>query len=278
MSIDKTKVCQNCNEVFIKDLRVGPKQWAKQRFCSNPCQRTGRALESCQRRGFGPETTYYQTIIKYGNLGIAARSIGVHRRTLERRLWIEGGFCGSCGLNPIAQEISSDKCTKCREDWYSLNKEWRASEEGQQYAYDYVRTEEYRKQHGIVNQRYGQTEKGWHVSRSGFIRRRERKKNLGDGLSTQEVKIVRKVYGNKCFVCGMTQEEHFAKHHKSLHIDHFHSLSMGHPIALDNVVLLCVHHNDSKGNKDPNDFFTIEQIQEIESIWKEMICQKTKKV
>jgi len=276
VSIDKTKVCQCCGKVFAKDPRVNPKQWAKQRFCSNPCQRTGRALESCQRRGFGPETTYYQSIIKYGNLSAAARSMGIHTRTLERRLWVEGGFCGSCGLRPIAQEISSDKCLKCREDWYNQNKEWRASDEGQQYAHDYVRTEEYKESHKEVCNTYNRTEKGWHASRSGFIRRRDRKKKVGgDGLSTKEVKLVRETYGNKCFICNMTQQDHMVKYHRSLHLDHFNPLSAGYPLALDNVVLLCCSHNDSKSDQNPNDFFTSEQIEGIKKVW-EILCQKRK--
>lgn len=272
--VKRTKVCQCCNEVFEKDPRVNPKQWARQRFCCDACRKKKCSLEACERRGFDSSTSYFQTMFKYGSISAAARAQNISTRTLERRLCIEGGYCGSCGIRKIDKIQSVDKCAICYSRHYTTNEGWRLSKEGKCYNHQYVRTERYRKQHREVANRYNHTEKGWHASRAGFVSRRDRKKKVGgDGLSTEKVKLIREAYGNKCLVCGITQKEHYTKYHKSLHLDHFNPLSTGHPIAIDNVVLLCHFHNGSKGSQNPYDFFTQEQIIEIKKVWSEL-CQR----
>jgi hypothetical protein len=59
------------------------------------------------------------------------------------------------------------------------------------------------------------------------------------------------VFDNKCFKCGST--------HK-LCVDHHYCLNKGNQLSIDNAVVLCVSCNGRKWTKDPEDFYTDQEL------------------
>lgn len=263
-----------------------------------------RSTAACQRKGFGPETSYYQTVMKYGSIQAAAKANSINARTLTRRLWVEASKCGSCGVKDIDTEVSVDKCEECYRAWKQCEEAWRSSKAGQEYNHDYVRTDGFKEKHKIVSLRYLSSEKGqeWYKNYIGKrenkvrhnevnnryactpkgqtakylsnLRRRERQYLLDFEFTKEDATLVRSTFNNCCFVCGMTSQQHREKYETALHIDHFYPLSKGLGLTIDNAVLLCHEHNSNKGSKKPEDFFTKEQIIAINLKWEEMACQK----
>lgn len=83
------------------------------------------------------------------------------------------------------------------------------------------------------------------------IRRRERKRNLCESFTIKDYKYVIRQFNNKCFNCGST---------KNPCIDHHYPLSHGNALTVDNAVLLCRSCNTKKGNKHPEQFYTMNQL------------------
>lgn len=77
-------------------------------------------------------------------------------------------------------------------------------------------------------------------------RRRDREVACGENYTAAHEKITLKAFGNKCFKC---------KSGDRLHIDHHRPLVKGHPLSLNNAVVLCLSCNSSKGTKNPEKFY-----------------------
>jgi HNH endonuclease len=77
-------------------------------------------------------------------------------------------------------------------------------------------------------------------------KRRDLSLNAGESYSANDEMITMEEFGRKCFKCGSSNQ---------LCIDHHRPLSSGHPLDLDNAVVLCNSCNASKGPKDPEEFY-----------------------
>ena len=89
-------------------------------------------------------------------------------------------------------------------------------------------------------------------------KRREMKRGMSDymfALEHQETVYIR--FGHRCFNCGCTE---------NLAFDHHIPASKGGPLSLDNVVLLCGSCNSEKHDKDPEDFYSQEQLLQLKEI------------
>lgn len=100
-------------------------------------------------------------------------------------------------------------------------------------------------------------------------RRRDRKRTLGETiLSKSHIEFVRNQFNNVCYVCKATHSTHGDKI-VSLALDHHLPLSKGYPLKLGNIVLLCNSCNTSKGTKINEEYYTKEQLADLESKLKE---------
>ncbi len=91
-------------------------------------------------------------------------------------------------------------------------------------------------------------------------RRRAMKRSVSENFTDEEACFVRSFWGNRCAVCGRTQEEE----KRAMPIDHWHPLSKGNPLTMKNAVLLCQKHNSQKGPSEPEDIFGSEIVKYIE--------------
>ena len=86
-------------------------------------------------------------------------------------------------------------------------------------------------------------------------KRRAKKAEVNENFTSAQEQITRKAFYNKCFKCKST---------KTLTIDHHRALSKGHPLTLDNAVLLCQFCNSSKGAKNPEKFYGIKKCKKLD--------------
>lgn len=95
--------------------------------------------------------------------------------------------------------------------------------------------------------------------RNSFVRR-ERKKLNGETITLSvsfKTDIMNK-FNNRCFKCNSSEK---------LEIDHHYPLSKGNAISSDNAVLLCMKCNRSKSNKMPEQFYTEEELLNLQSCY-----------
>lgn len=92
--------------------------------------------------------------------------------------------------------------------------------------------------------------------RAHVIRRRDRKKNLKENFTKDDVKYTKDLFLNRCAVCGSIE---------SLCLDHWYPLSRGYPLTRENAVILCSTCNSKKSNKLPYQVYSQEVIDSIES-------------
>lgn len=83
------------------------------------------------------------------------------------------------------------------------------------------------------------------------LKRRELEKKLDSSFTIEDDKYIMCLFKYKCFNCNKS---------KHLCIDHIYPLSRGHALTRKNACILCKHCNSSKGNKNPEDFYTAEKL------------------
>lgn len=159
------------------------------------------------------------------------------------------------------------KCIKCerkynityhyvhREEKNNRTRKWRENNA------DYVK--QYSKEYETKNKekRY-EKNKIWSKNNLDKKREKQRKrraisKQINENFSVSDEQIIMKIFGNKCFNCG-SQEK--------LEIDHHYPLSKGNPLTLLNAVLLCESCNCSKKDKIPENFYSINKLNELKII------------
>lgn len=86
---------------------------------------------------------------------------------------------------------------------------------------------------------------------------RHLKRNLNELYTTNDEKITKMLFQNKCFNCSSNEK---------LCIDHHYPLSKGYILKLNNAVVLCKSCNSSKGNKNPEEFYSNEKLKELSNI------------
>jgi len=89
-------------------------------------------------------------------------------------------------------------------------------------------------------------------------KRRAQKLNLEEQLSRTFRRFIKLKFDNKCFNCEST---------KRLSLDHHRPLSKGYVLNENNCVLLCQSCNSRKHNKDPEDFYTKDQLKILKEVY-----------
>lgn len=77
-------------------------------------------------------------------------------------------------------------------------------------------------------------------------------------ISKNYISYIKNKFNYKCFKCGSIDK---------LALDHHYPLHMGYPLSENNTVLLCKSCNSSKSNKLPEDFYSREQLKELEEVY-----------
>lgn len=89
-------------------------------------------------------------------------------------------------------------------------------------------------------------------------KRREQKKLIESGFSFQDAMTVKAQFDHKCFNCDST---------KDLAIDHHYPLQLGFSLAITNAVLLCRSCNSAKHCKMPEEFYSTEQLEILNTVF-----------
>lgn len=93
--------------------------------------------------------------------------------------------------------------------------------------------------------------RGWLCSNCHWRAKHARKVASGERFSFKQKLEVRKIFGDKCFKCGSKER---------VGTDHHRPLAKGHPMTMRNAVALCTVCNSKKNNKDPELFYTPEEL------------------
>lgn len=93
-------------------------------------------------------------------------------------------------------------------------------------------------------------------------KRRRRARNLGVDENYLQIDrdITFKVFENKCFRCNSVNY---------LCVDHHYPLSRGYALSVENASILCISCNSKKYNKMPDNFYSKEEIQKIDDLFKQ---------
>lgn len=173
------------------------------------------------------------------------------------------------GYKPRCKTCRNASNKQYREDNPEYYKEWR--DEHKSYMKKY--NSKYRSQHKdrLNKERVARAnrnpeatkayKRAWYKANQDKVlerkrRRRERKIACGEVYSSEHQRATFRAFDNKCFNCGSGD---------NLHIDHHRPLVKGHPLSLDNAVVLCESCNKSKSIKDPEDFYGITRCQELDT-------------
>lgn len=102
--------------------------------------------------------------------------------------------------------------------------------------------------------------KEWRKNNNDLVKvyssqRRQRKRDIGEGINKNLYKQVYFKFNNKCYIC---------KSKNNLALDHHYPLSLGNPLTINNAVLLCQSCNSSKSNKLPESFYSPEQLTDLQ--------------
>ena len=89
-------------------------------------------------------------------------------------------------------------------------------------------------------------------------RRRAMKLEVNENYTKEDEAFTKNLFDHACFNCGSTE---------NLTVDHYRPLSKGNALTLTNAIILCTSCNSSKNNKDPEQFFSEEQITIIQEVF-----------
>ena len=88
-------------------------------------------------------------------------------------------------------------------------------------------------------------------------KRRNIKSKLKENYTDEDMEYTRKLFQNKCALCGAT---------KNLCFDHWYPLSNGYVLSKTNSVLLCRPCNSKKYNKPPTEHLSENVVKRIEDL------------
>ena len=178
--------------------------------------------------------------------------------------------CYKCGIEKAFSEFSKDKsrkdeftnkCKACCKTYYQKNRE-KIKEQCRIYHHNNKQKQNERCR--IYRQNNNQKERerckiykknNPEAVRKYVRKRRATKKAVEENYTNDKATATEIAFGFKCFNCSSTE---------SLAHDHNRPLSKGHPLDIGNSVLLCRSCNASKKDKDPEDFYSEEQLAELE--------------
>ena len=146
---------------------------------------------------------------------------------------------------------NKDKIQKRNKEYYL--KDYKENpEKYKQRHYDYVKQdpENYRQ----IRLKYKRTHKGKLTQKILDNNRRELKVKVNENYTKQDIEYTFNLFNNKCFNCSSTE---------NLSIDHHMPLSKGYGLTRSNAVVLCRKCNSKKGNKLPSEYYSNDQINEL---------------
>ena len=171
--------------------------------------------------------------------------------------------CCKCKVEKELSEFSKSKsrkdghknhCKACCKEYnktYYLDNKEAIKEYKKQYRRNNKEARlEYKKQY-YQNNPEASRKSGRKYSR----KRRAIKLAVQENYTNEKATATEIAFGNKCFNCGSTN--------KLCH-DHHYPLSKGYALDIGNSVLLCQSCNSSKRDKDPEDFYSEEQLADLE--------------
>lgn len=98
--------------------------------------------------------------------------------------------------------------------------------------------------------------------------RRAKEKSVNERYTEEDQKITFEIFGKQCFRCESDDD---------ITIDHHYCLNKGNALTIENAVPLCRSCNSRKKCKDPKDFYTNEELQEINLLFKKAVIFKNNK-
>lgn len=174
-----------------------------------------------------------------------------------------GSWCKNCNKEYRQQNISTIK--KQRQLNYLSNKNYHIEKAKRYYNNNKEKVLKRCKEWYYNNKEFDiQRKREWYLknpekgrlnARKGSRKRRAIKRNITENYNSETMTKV--LFDNRCFKCLSNT---------NLEIDHHYPLSKGFKLAEDNAVLLCKSCNTSKGNKMPEEFYTISELQKLEYI------------
>lgn len=206
---------------------------------------------------------------------------------------VEVKHCGKCDTwkpldsynrNNKKWDGLSHKCKACEKQYREDNKENRSKYDKQRYHENRDSLLESRKKHyqnnreSILEQKkeYHQNNQerllGYQKQyrkdnpekcRKWARKRRAMKEQVSENYTYEQERVVELTFQHKCFRCGSTE---------NLNHDHHRPLSKGYALTPSNAVLLCKSCNCAKSDKDPEEFYTKEELNRLSVIHS---CLKT---
>ena len=150
-------------------------------------------------------------------------------------------YCKSCrsAINRLVNERLLQN-PEYRERVYENNRKYRQREKYKEWDRKRSTTKE-RLLQKLVNNR----------------KRRAKKKGFNEIYNEQDIQYTFDLFNNACINCGSTER---------LEIDHHYPFNEGNLLTRTNAVLLCKSCNCKKHIKSPEEFYTIEKLNEIHNI------------
>ncbi len=128
---------------------------------------------------------------------------------------------------------------------------YRTSDHGKQIVKECCKRYKASDKGRIAERRYRQSEKGLTYDRC----QKQRRRDPATSLTVADISVVLEKFNNTCFNCGSYED---------ICIDHHRPLAKGFSLSLENAVVLCKRCNSSKCDKMPDEFYTPEQLMELE--------------
>lgn len=133
---------------------------------------------------------------------------------------------------------------------YAIN-----SDKYKQKHYNYVKNDP--KNYKTIRLKYKQSNKGKLTQKILDNNRRELKLNINENYNRFDINYTFNLFDHKCFNCDTKD---------GLEIDHHKPLSKGFGLTRTNAVVLCRQCNAKKNNKDPQNFYTNQQLKLLKEL------------
>ena len=160
----------------------------------------------------------------------------------------------------IWREANKEKVEATRKVYYEANKEELLANSKAYYEANKEKVKAYCEDN---KEKISANGKRWTKNNPGKVReisrrRRAKKLEVGENYTKEDEAFTKRLFDHACFNCGSTE---------NLEVDHYRPLSKGNALTLTNAIILCKSCNSSKSSKDPEQFFSEEQITIIQEVF-----------